>query len=209
MIRPILVAALALAGAAAPAVAATVAFSGSRANLNLLNPPGTGRCAPLNTVNIAPGALSSTGTSNFGAFASTQSHCIPGAPTPITPVQPVSDGIFQYTFDRGDTLFGTYTGTATLANGVITGIENFIVSGGTGRFADATGTFSTTGTLGFIPNPGGPGFVGSYNGTIAGILNLPAVPEPATWGLMIGGFALVGATARRQRHVQRQTPTAC
>lgn len=34
-----------------------------------------------------------------------------------------------------------------------------------------------------------------------GLLNaaLPAVPEPATWGLLISGFGLVGAAARRRR----------
>ncbi len=39
---------------------------------------------------------------------------------------------------------------------------------------------------------------GSYFG---GNVLTGAVPEPATWALMIGGFGLVGATARRRRRV--------
>lgn len=200
MIRmTIAVSAAALALAATSANATVFAFSGTRANVNLLNPPGTGRCAPLNTVNIAPGQLSSTGTSNFGDFASTQSHCIPGAPSIETPVQPVTDGEFTYAFVEGDAFFGTYSGTATLADGVITGVENLIVTGGIGRFLGATGTVLAQGTLRFAPNPEGPGFVGIFDGTVDGLLNLPTVPEPASWALMITGFGLVGAAARRRR----------
>jgi hypothetical protein len=33
-------------------------------------------------------------------------------------------------------------------------------------------------------------------------IEITAVPEPATWALMIGGFALVGTLARR-RHTAR------
>ncbi len=35
-------------------------------------------------------------------------------------------------------------------------------------------------------------------GSIAPVV-VPGVPEPATWALMIGGFAMVGAAARRRR----------
>ena len=38
-------------------------------------------------------------------------------------------------------------------------------------------------------------------GEIRGQLALAAVPEPASWALMIGGFGLVGASLRRQRAV--------
>jgi len=31
------------------------------------------------------------------------------------------------------------------------------------------------------------------------VLDISAVPEPATWGMMIGGFALVGASMRRRK----------
>lgn len=194
-------AALLVLGLAAtvPASAAIVAFSGTRANVNPISAPGTGRCAPMNTVSIAPGVLSSTGSSNFGSFGSTQSHCIPGAPSPTDPIRAITDGIAQYDFAAGDTLFGTYTGTATLAAGIITGVENYIAASGTGRFAGATGSWQTVGPLAFGPNPNAPGVVGNYNGVFSGTLNLPAVPEPSSWMLLVGGFGIVGAVARRRR----------
>ncbi|MFN3370372.1 MAG: PEPxxWA-CTERM sorting domain-containing protein [Sphingomonadaceae bacterium] len=40
----------------------------------------------------------------------------------------------------------------------------------------------------------GGNFIASGSGTFAG-----AIPEPATWALMIAGFGLVGAAARRRR----------
>jgi PEP-CTERM motif len=51
----------------------------------------------------------------------------------------------------------------------------------------------------------------SDTGTIAGGWSLSfttdatgAVPEPAAWGMMIGGFALAGAAVRRRRHIAGQ-----
>lgn len=43
----------------------------------------------------------------------------------------------------------------------------------------------------------------SSNGANAGLSNIAfnAVPEPATWGLLIAGFAMVGVAARRRRTV--------
>lgn len=170
-------------------------FTGTRANVNTLNPPGTGRCAPLNTVNIAPGALSSTGSSNLGAFASTQSHCIAGPPNASNPVRQITDGEFTYAFAQGGSLFGTYSGTASLSNGVVAGIENLIVTGGTGRFLNATGAIVSSGTLTFGLANGVT--VGIFNGTVTGVLNAPAIPEPATWAMMIAGFGILGSAARR------------
>jgi hypothetical protein len=185
-----------------PARAVTVVFTGTRDNVNVLNPPGTGRCAPLNTVEIGPGRLSSSGTSNFGGFVSTQSHCIPGAPSAATPVQPVTSGIFSYLFDAGDTLFGTYAGQAIFDAGVITGAEDLTVTGGTGRFAEATGTILSRGRLSFAPNPSGQGVVGVFSGTVNGTLNLAnPLPEPATWAMMIAGFGLIGSRLRARRMV--------
>ncbi|WP_235889096.1 PEPxxWA-CTERM sorting domain-containing protein [Glacieibacterium frigidum] len=41
----------------------------------------------------------------------------------------------------------------------------------------------------------------TYGVNRLGTVTLAAVPEPATWGLMIGGFGLVGATLRRRRSI--------
>lgn len=181
--------------------AATVIFTGLRQNVNFLLPPGTGRCAPINTVSIAPGQLSSTGQSNLGDFASTQSHCIDGPPSAAFPNRTISEGVFDYAFAVGDNLFGTYFGTAIFNNGIVTGTEFLTVTGGTGRFANASGTFTSSGTLTFGLNNGLP--VGNFNGTLLqGTLDLPAVPEPSTWMMAILGFGLVGAAMRRSRDTQ-------
>ena len=37
--------------------------------------------------------------------------------------------------------------------------------------------------------------------TFSGVLDLPAVPEPATWISMIAGFGFAGAALRRRRAV--------
>ena len=102
--------------------AQTLTVTGARENVNPLTPPG-GRCVPpyFNTVNIAPGALSSTGTSNISNFTSTQSHCILSQPP-----TPLEDGRFTYTFEAGDTIFGTYTGDVTNSGmpGIFNAVEN-------------------------------------------------------------------------------------
>ncbi len=130
---------------ASPASSQTLPFTGTRENVNPLNPPG-GRCVPpfFLTVNIAPGALSSTGTSNVSNFTSTQSHCITSAP-PTS----IVDGQFTYTFEAGDTIFGTYTGNVATSGtpGTFNAVENLIITGGTGRFIGASGTIDENGVL--------------------------------------------------------------
>jgi hypothetical protein len=167
-----------------------VTFTGARQNVNPLNPLGVGRCGPgRSTVDIQPGPGVSTGTSNFGAFASTQSHCLT-PPLPST----FDAGEFLYAFEAGDTLFGTYSGTVSLTQtpGLFAAIENLVVTGGTGRFLGATGFLTTTGSLHFVNGSG------VFSGTLDGTLDAPAIPEPATWALMICGFGLAGAALRRR-----------
>ena len=195
--------ALALVGSlsAVPANAAAVGFSGTQSYINVLNPPGAGRCAPNTTVDIRPGNLSSTGTSNLGAFMSTQSHCLLGQAPPAS----IYDGNFSFAFDAGDTLIGTYTGLIGFSGtpGLdFDLVEDFIVTGGTGRFLNAAGTFTLAGSLVRYENPAGPGFVADFTGRFDGMLDLAAVPEPATWGMMLLGFGAVGWTTRRRRPAQ-------
>ena len=182
---------------AAPASATVFAISGARQNVNPLNPLGVGACGPgRSTVNIQPGPGSSTGTSNFGDFTSTQSHCI----TPPLPAA-FDSGLFTYNFADGDSLFGTYTGAVSLSGtpGLFNTVENLVVTGGTGLFLDAAGFITTTGQLQFLNGSG------VYSGTLAGRFETPGVPEPASWALMLGGFGLMGAGLRTRRRQARLT----
>lgn len=189
----------AMLGLALPALAgaADLPFSGTFANTN---PPGVvgGRCAGA-TVTIGNfGPFFATGTSNFGNFTASQSHCLNGGPPIATgaPDTPYFDGRFTYSFAGGGTLSGTYTGLLSNAGatGVVDNVQNFLITGGTGRFADASGSFLGTGQLRFGNGPP------SATLTIGrGIVSAPAVPEPATWTMLILGFVGVGAALRGRR----------
>ena len=67
------------------------------------------------------------------------------------------------------------------------------MTGGTGRFVGATGSISTNGALRFVNGNG------VYSGVVSGRLDMPAVPEPATWAMMILGFGAGGSMIRRRR----------
>lgn len=77
-------------------------------------------------------------------------------------------GSYEFTAANGDTLRADFTGQATLvAPGVLSVAETAVITGGTGRFAGATGSFvadrtfyvaslTTTGSFhGWISTPGG------------------------------------------------------
>jgi hypothetical protein len=180
----------ALLATATPAMALTAAFSGTLTNTNPPAAPG-GRCAPALTVSIGPGSGVAAGTSNLGTFVPTNSHCIiPPLPTIYT------DGRFSFDFAGGDVLTGTYTGTlsATATPGTFANLQSFAATGGTGRFANTTGSFTGVGNVVFAPGTMPAAFT-----TLSGSLEIGSVPEPASWAMMVGGFALVGGTLRRRR----------
>lgn len=181
----------ALASFAMPASAATMAFTGTRTNADTPGAP-SARCGTRLTISIRNSTAStSTGTSNFGAFDPTLSHCIQ-LPLPA----PYDLGEFLFDFASGNTLFGTYTGLLTFnAPGIFDNVQNYVITGGTGLFTGATGTFVGTGTLGFTT--GVPRGEQSFRGTI----NVSPVPEAATWTMMIVGFGAVGTACRRRRRM--------
>ena len=117
------------------------------------------------------------------------------------PDTPYYAGLFTYSFASGATLFGTYTGLLSNggANGIIDNVQNFTVTGGTGRFANASGSFLGTGNIFFT---GGP-----PSATLTISEAAIAVPEPATWGMMIAGFMVAGL-AIRSRRLAAPTQTA-
>jgi len=66
-------------------------------------------------------------------------------------------------------------------------------------FTTFTGSFTTAGatTLSFTQNGGDP-----FRGSIIDDVTVTAVPEPATWAMLIMGFGLAGFALRRQPKVQ-------
>jgi hypothetical protein len=65
------------------------------------------------------------------------------------------------------------------------------------RYWDGTGGYPTVG----FDTAAGRGSIAAWSIMVDGGGGGAVVPEPATWGLMIAGFGLVGASARRQRAV--------
>lgn len=179
-----LVAAVAVAGA--PAHAAVVAFAGSSVNVNGGPVAGDPACAPALSLSFGPAGA--VGHSNLGDFAFTQHHCTTGP-------GPYAGGMFEYLFDAGDMLSGTYSGVLSPSDtpGLVNNVIHYVVTGGTGRFAGSSGTIDGMGTIDQrLPLP-------RAELALRGSLNLPAVPEPTTWSLLILGFGGAGAALRRRR----------
>ncbi len=190
MIKIFVPLAAAAMGFATPAASATFAFSGSYQHQN--PPPAAGgRCGPALTVSFGPAIAPASGTSSLGSFSPSGSHCIvPPLPTDYT------DGLFKLDFGSGDTLLGTYAGrlSATASPMQFSNLQSYLVTGGTGRFLAATGSFTGTGLVTFAP-----GQLPASDQQLEGSIIAAAVPEPGSWALLIAGFGLVGAVSRRKR----------
>lgn len=95
------------------------------------------------------------------------------------------NGTFSVVFANGDMLLGNVfeNVSAIIASPTGTGpfTQTLTFTAGTGEFADATGSAS------------GDGFVGTTVSTVSGSgsINAPAVPEPASATLLLGGLALL------------------
>ena len=75
---------------------------------------------------------------HLGRFTLTGPHRVNLAATPATAV-----GTFEFTAANGDTLRASFTGlgTPTATPGIASIVETATITGGTGRFAGATGSF--------------------------------------------------------------------
>jgi hypothetical protein len=72
-------------------------------------------------------------------------------------------GTYTFTAANGDTVTAAFTGQATPAGPLVSIVENATISGGTGRFAGATGTFTVRRTF----DPARGATEGEFDGTIA------------------------------------------
>jgi hypothetical protein len=170
----------------------TVAFTGTRYEMAPAASPG-GTCTPALTLIINSSVGAATGSSDLGAFTVDENACFV-APFPIA----ITNGVFTFTFDDGDTLTGTFSGSAsriTIPTGHILNIDQtYIITGGTGSFTDATGSISETG-IGMST-----GIYAINNYTFDGTITAPglqAVPEPTTLMLLGTGLAATMAKFRR------------
>ena len=78
----------------------------------------------------------------------------------------IGTGTYVFTAANGDTLTADFSGLATLVGpGVLSVSESGVITGGTGRFAGATGSFTTERT--FFVTTGVT--TGSFEGTISSV----------------------------------------
>lgn len=168
--------------------ASTINISGSvmgTASVDL-----AGRCAPFPTV-------SATGTglaSGLGNFTDTQSHCTNGSFS-------FNQGIFDLvsTDTPGDSLFGIYSGTASLQGGLLDFTSTLLVTGGTGLFANGSGTLFSTGAL----NENTGAFSASFSGSVT------TVPEPSAIFLTAIGIVVLWLTRQLANTKNRRVSITC
>jgi hypothetical protein len=122
----------------------------------------------------------------------------------------------------GDNLFGTLSGSMVMEFNVDASNVMFDLINGTSAFVFEVTAFDGLGAALGVVNPdltsfGSAGSVGNVNFAFSGIRSIlisgngdfaidtlsfdagaGAVPEPATWAMMIGGFAFAGAAMRRR-----------
>jgi hypothetical protein len=188
--------------AAAPVSAATLVFDGSASATASVAPDAS--CAPLPFRGTIAHANSS-GVSNLGSFTYSHNACTQGATGPVT-------GSFELDFGAS-LLSGAFEGLSVArvdVPGLFDQQFSYTITGGSGIFQGATGSFTNVGT---VDVRGGPPSRLALN--FEGTIDAPAVPEPATWGMMLLGFGAVGAAMRRHKrrmavlHASSKCHSAC
>ena len=116
----------------------------------------------------------------------------------LTQVPPTGPTTALWDLGAASTFFGPGI-EFLLAIDPLTGLAPFFgtstITGGTGIFAGATGSTSYRGIFNV------PAGTATFEERIEITgPNVPGIPEPASWALMIAGFGLVGRGMRHQRH---------
>ena len=87
-------------------------------------------------------------------------------PHQVNPGTRTGTGSYEFDAANGDTMFATFSGSGTLiAPGVLHLVEIATITGGTGRFANASGTFTCERTFHMAAGT----TAGSFHGTLSGL----------------------------------------
>lgn len=136
-----------LAGAAPQALAElavkTVPFKAMGSITEWMDPSSTNPCAGVAPAYGSAAAGSGSGTglgSVIGAFSFTTQDCVTSASPYFTPPYAFSSRQFMITTTEGEQILGHYQGTGTLqGSGPLSMNGTFTITGGSGRFANASG----------------------------------------------------------------------
>jgi hypothetical protein len=143
---------------------ASAALSVNAKQLNNVATPFKGSFVTALTVLHAPPSLVQrvTGTGTASHLGESTFDAISNVTVNATPPFAVS-GTRTITAANGDQLFSTFTGTSTpVINGMNGADLQDVITGGTGRFANATGSFTTTSRNNFITST----FTADFDGVI-------------------------------------------
>jgi len=95
------------------------------------------------------------------------------------------------------TSFSSSKNKLTITDLIVNGVSYVVPSSGSGQSLTLNGVPIIANVLNTIEVKGFVKKTGTYSGTVT--FNATAVPEAATWGMMLGGFAMIGAAMRRRR----------
>jgi hypothetical protein len=122
---------------------------------------GVATLAPANPPPFLSVLVDATGSATLlGQFTLTIPHL-------VNPVTRTAAGTYDFVASNGDTLSADFTGVSapTATPGVISIVENATITGGTGRFAGATGAFTAERSF----NLSSGATTGSFEGTISSV----------------------------------------
>jgi hypothetical protein len=149
-------AAFAVLGIAGPVSAGEqVPFKGRLEGVVVITPVPGGPPALVDVLVTATG-----NATHLGKFELTVPHRVDRSTTP-----PSAAGFYYFTAANGDTVSASFTGqaTPTATPGVLAIVETATITGGTGRFAGATGSFTVERLFNTITGT----TTGSFDGTIS------------------------------------------
>jgi hypothetical protein len=152
---------------------------------------GVSTITPTGTPGVFTQSFSGDGDdTTYGSFTPTSTSTVDFSNPPNIVI---TNGMISLAFSNG-TLVGTSSGTGKgNGQGVATFTADFVITGGTGIFANDIGNVMVTGTI-TTTSPTTEAIDASYTGS------LTTVPEPSTVLLMAAGMA--GVVWRRRNQLQ-------